>query len=71
MTTIKTTNSNGVTHEVTIASNDVAGAMVTGMQAMKHAWKQECAVGNQWGYIYIFRHSLTNELVHIYEGLQG
>ena len=66
MTTIKTTINN-VTNEVTLSS-DVAGSMVTGMQHSQ-SWKQECAVGNQWGYIYIFRHSLTNELVHIYEGL--
>lgn len=69
MTTITTTNSDNVTHEVTIPSNDVAGAMITGMQHSQ-SWEQIKAVGNQWGYIYIFRHNFTNELVHIYEGLQ-
>jgi hypothetical protein len=70
MTTIKTTNSNGLTHEVTIQSNDVASATVTGMQAMKHAWYEVTSQGNQFGYLHIFRNNYTNELVEVRIGLQ-
>jgi hypothetical protein len=70
MTTIKTTNNNGVTHEVTIQSNDVASATITGMQAMKHAWYEVTSQGNQFGCLHIFRNNYTNELVEIYEGLR-
>lgn len=69
MTTITTTNSSNVTNEVTL-TNDVASAMVTGMQLMKHAWYEVKTQGNQFGYLHIYRNNYTNELVEVRIGLE-